>query len=177
MNAVVLGPEKEKQFLPKSHSHLFCLYIGCCIIWRPRSGVNCYKFSYLQRCRWECQGIPWCSTCLNFRGNKYKIPLDTIKTSGLDNAELVLSLKDSLHFAIFSGVACLIFLSIFLQKDRNKSMIMFLCVLVALLHSRKRWVRMLLHAASCVRQSSLKAVLVSTKLAKNRQNTAWNTLG
>lgn len=31
---------------------------------------------------------------------------------------------------------------------------------------------MFLHVAPCVRQSSLKAVLVSTKLAKNRQNMA-----
>lgn len=88
------------QFLPKSHSHLFCLYIYCCIFWSPRSGVERYNLTYLQCYHWECQGILWCSTCLNFRGNKYKTPLDTIKTSGFNNAELVLSLNDSLCVGI-----------------------------------------------------------------------------
>lgn len=132
----------SNQFLPKSHSHLFCLYIHCCIFGSPRSGVEYYNLSYLQCCHWECQGILWCSTCLNFRGNKYKIPLGTIKTSGFNNAELVLSLNDSLSVGIapqsFSEVACLIFLSVLLQKCRSKSMIVFLCVLVAPLHPRKR---------------------------------------
>lgn len=132
----------SNQFLPKSHSHLFCLYIHCCIFGSPRSGVERYNLSYLQCCHWECQGILLCSTCLNFRGNKYKIPLGTIKTSGSNNAELVLSLNNSSCVCIapqsFSEVACLIFLSILLHKGRNKSMIVFLCVLVALLHPRKR---------------------------------------
>jgi len=72
-----------------------------------------------------------------FQRNKYKIPLGTIKTSGFNNAELVLLLNESLCAGIapqsLSEVACLIFFSILLQKGRNKRMIVF----VALLHPRK----------------------------------------
>lgn len=121
----------SNQLLPKSHRHLFCLYIHCYGFWSPRSGVECYNLSYLQCCCWACQGILWCFTALNFRGSKYKIPLDTIKTSSFNNAKLVFSLDDSLCVGIaspsFSEVAYLILLSILLQKGRNKSMTVSPC--------------------------------------------------
>lgn len=93
--------------------------------------MECYNLSYLQCCHWGCQGIIWCSTGLNFTGNKYISPLDTIKTSGFNNAKLVFSLNDSLCVGIapqsFSEVTYLILVSILLQKGRNKSTTVSLC--------------------------------------------------
>lgn len=80
-----------------------------CIFKSPRSGAVCYSLPYLYCCHWVYQGILCFSTCLNFSRKKKQFLWGTAKTFSFSNAELVLSLTDTLCLGIaqqiFSEVA------------------------------------------------------------------------
>lgn len=85
----------------------FCHYY--CVFKTPRSGAVRYSLTYLYCCHWERRGILCFSTCLNFSRKKNQFPWGTVNTLSFSNAELVLSLTDSLCLGIaqqiFSEVA------------------------------------------------------------------------
>lgn len=117
----------------KTSQHPSCL----CLL-SSRSSLGWDHWGCAQCCPWEGSGVPWCPTCLNSRGNKCSTAGDPMETSAFIHAELALSFNDSSWLGIapptFSGVVCLILLSIPLQKISNMEVLS-----AALPLPRTRW--------------------------------------